>query len=108
MEVILFAIRELRKIFFAWYKLCFTQIFGNPTNCSICQTVCLYSKQDKAFMHKIIKAAISKMGSVPLINKFIADMDDLFGYGLEDTEKVSVWDRDPRDIPLYGLDRSRS
>jgi hypothetical protein len=63
---------------------------------------------DKAFIHKVIKASISKMGSVPGVNKFIADMDDVFGYGLEDTEKTSVWDRDPKEIPLFGLDESRS
>ncbi len=56
-------------------------------------------------MHKIIKATIS---TFPLTNKLIADMDDFFGYGLEKTGTSPVWDRDPKDIPLYGLDRSRS
>jgi reductive dehalogenase len=89
-------------------KLCFNHVFSQPTNCGICQTVCPYNKMDKAFIHKVIKASISKMGSVPGVNKFIADMDDVFGYGLEDTEKTSVWDRDPKEIPLFGLDESRS
>lgn len=28
--------------------------------------------------------------------------------GLEETESALLWNRDPWDIPLYGLDESRS
>ena len=43
-----------------------------------------------------------------MFNKFIAVMDDVFGYGLEDTETSLLWNRDPKDVQLYGLDQSRS
>ena len=46
--------------------------------------------------------------STQVMNKIIAVMDDVFGYGLEDTESSLLWNRDPKDIPLYGLDQSRS
>ena len=38
----------------------------------------------------------------------MAAMDDLFGYGLESTDKNLIWRRDPASIPLYGLDETRS
>jgi reductive dehalogenase len=86
-------------------RVCFTQMFKYPTNCGTCQTVCPFNKQDIAFIHKLIKMSIRYL---PVFNKFIAVMDDIFGYGLEETEPSLVWNRDPKDIPLYGLDESRS
>jgi reductive dehalogenase len=86
-------------------RLCFTQMFKYPTNCGICQTVCPFNKHDKAFIHKLVKIAIRYL---PVFNKFIADMDDFFGYGLEKTESSLLWNRDPQEIPLYGLDQSRT
>jgi reductive dehalogenase len=86
-------------------RVCFTQMFKYPTNCGTCQTVCPFNKQDIAYIHKLIKMSIRYL---PMFNKFIAVMDDIFGYGLEETESSLVWNRDPKDIPLYGLDQSRS
>jgi len=78
-------------------RVCFTQMFKYPTNCGICQTICPFNKQDIAFIHKLIKITIKYL---PFFNKFIAEMDDLFGYGLEETEKSLVWKRYPKTIPL--------
>ena len=80
-------------------------MFKYPTNCGTCQTVCPFNKMDKAFIHKLIKMSISYL---PIFNKFIAEMDDLFGYGLEKTETSLMWNRTTEDIPLYGLDQSRA
>lgn len=85
--------------------VCFTHMFKYPTNCGICQTVCPFNKMDKAFIHKLIKMSIRYL---PVFNSFIAKMDDVFGYGLEKTKPALMWNRDPKDIPLYGLDESRS
>jgi len=71
------------KSYYIQGRLCFTQMFKYPTNCGICQTVCPFNKLDKAFIHKLIKISIKYL---PIFNNFIAKMDDLFGYGLEDTE----------------------
>jgi hypothetical protein len=80
-------------------------MFKYPTNCGTYQTVCPVNKQDIAYIHKLIKMSISYL---PMFNKFIAVMDDIFGYGLEETAPNLVWNRDPKDIPLYCLDESPS
>lgn len=86
-------------------RVCFSYMFKYPTNCGTCQTVCPFNKMDKAFIHKLVKMSIRYL---PVFNKFIAKMDDIFGYGLEKTESSLLWNRDPWDIPLYGLDESRT
>jgi len=65
--------------------------------------VCPFSKFDEAVMHDLVKASIS---STPVLNGMIRKMDDIFGYG--DQKGTDLWDKDPMDIPLFGLDPSRS
>ena len=86
-------------------KACFSQMFKYPTNCGVCQTVCPYDKLDKAVLHDGIKIAIKY---APIFNGIIAHMDNLFGYGLEETDRDLIWRREPSSIPLFGLDESRS
>ena len=57
-------------------------------------------------MHGMIKVVISKSGGIPEVNRFIADMDDVFGDRMEGSGDMPIRDRDPEDIPLYGLDIS--
>lgn len=86
-------------------RSCFTQMFTNTPACDNCQVVCPFSKYDKAALHEVIKATI---GITPATNKLIATLDDAFGYGMKTAEDASVWNMDPYDVPLWGLDTSRS
>ena len=80
-------------------------MLGGEPDCSRCQTVCPFTKFDEAVLHDLIRLSI---GSVPQLNAAIRKMDDVFGYGREPHLKETPWDLDPMDIPLYGLDKSRS
>lgn len=91
-----------------WYmdaKKCYSYMLGGEPDCSRCQTVCPFTKFDEAVIHDLIKLSI---GTTPALNKAIRKMDDLFGYGKEPNLNETPWDLDPMDIPLYGLDKSRS
>jgi epoxyqueuosine reductase len=89
-----------------WYsdiKKCFEHVFGGDPDCSICQAVCPFSKFDRAVIHDLVRMSIS---STPALNRILRKLDDIFGYGTPRTGEV--WDIDPKDIPLFGLDTSRS
>lgn len=89
-----------------WYidaKKCYGYMLGNEPDCNMCQTVCPFSKFDSAVMHDLVKMSIS---STPVLNNTIRKLDDTFGYGKE--RGTDMWDVDPMDIPLWGLDTSRS
>ncbi|MCP4141242.1 MAG: reductive dehalogenase [Chloroflexi bacterium] len=80
---------------------CYDFLFSHP-NCMSCHAVCPYNKMDKATMHELVKISIAKM---PMFNGIIRDLDDAFGYGLAENPE-DFWDME--DLPLYGLDPSRS
>ena len=91
-----------------WYmdaKKCYSFMLGGEPDCSRCQTVCPFTKFDDAVLHDLVKLSI---GTTPQLNAAIRKMDDVFGYGKEPDLSKSPWDLDPMDIPLYGLDKSRS
>lgn len=89
-----------------WYsdsRKCYENVFSGDPDCSICQAVCPFSKFDQAVIHDLVRMSIS---STPALNRIISKLDDVFGYG--NPKSKQVWDVDPRDIPLFGLDSSRS
>lgn len=91
-----------------WYqdaKKCYSYMLGGEPDCSRCQAVCPFTKFDEAVMHDLVRMSIAK---APQLNAIIRDMDDIFGYGAQPDPDVTPWDLDPMDIPLYGLDKSRS
>ncbi|WP_462325570.1 reductive dehalogenase [Desulfoplanes sp.] len=91
-----------------WYmdaKKCYGYMLGGEPDCSRCQTVCPFTKFDEAVMHDLIRMSIAK---APALNATIRKMDDIFGYGTEPDPNKTPWDVNPMDIPLYGLDTSRS
>jgi epoxyqueuosine reductase len=83
---------------------CITQMFSGGHHCNVCQYVCPFNKFDKASLHEIIKGVIS---ATPIANELIASLDNTFGYGVKE-DGLSIWEKDPWDIPLLGLDTSRS
>jgi epoxyqueuosine reductase len=91
-----------------WYqdsKKCYSYMLGGEPDCSRCQTVCPFTKYDEAVMHDLVRLSIAK---APALNGIIRKMDDVFGYGSEPDQNKTPWDIDPMDIPLYGIDQSRS
>lgn len=89
-----------------WYiqaKKCYGYMLGGEPDCNRCQAVCPFSKFDQAVMHDLVRASIS---STPVLNSVIRKMDDVFGYG--EQKGTDLWDKNPSDIPLFGLDPSRS
>ncbi len=92
----------------SWFqdgKKCYSYMLGGEPDCSRCQTVCPFTKYDVAVMHDLVRMSIAK---VPQLNTIIRDMDDIFGYGPEPDPNKTPWDVNPMDIPLFGLDKSRS
>ena len=84
-------------------KKCLSNMFSGEPDCSRCQVVCPFNKYDSAVMHDLVKLSI---GTAPALDSAIRKMDDVFGYGKQRGD--SLWDADPWDIPLFGLDSSRS
>lgn len=76
--------------------------FSTATGCSLCHSVCPYNKMDKATLHEIVKATISK---APLFNGTIRTLDEVFDYGAQ-MDPAKFWEME--DLPLYGLDPSRT
>ncbi len=91
-----------------WYqdaKKCYSYMLGGEPDCSRCQVVCPFTKYDEAVMHDLVRMSIAR---APMLNTIIRDMDDIFGYGHEPDPNRTPWDMNPMDIPLFGLDQSRS
>jgi epoxyqueuosine reductase len=84
----------------AWFEdsaKCSSYITGMGTNCMICFAVCPYSKKDKAAIHNIVKATISRTDA---LDGVIRSVDDAFGYGGQKSPD-GWWDL---DLPPFGLD----
>ena len=71
------------------------------TNCGICFAVCPFSKPDKAWIHKFVKATIS---TAPVADGFIRSMDDAFSYGAQ-KNPTTWWSL---DLPEFGIDTQRT
>ncbi len=71
------------------------------TNCGICFAVCPFSKEDKAWIHRWVKAGISEM---PVLDGFLRSMDDAFSYGAQ-KDPEAWWSL---DLPEYGIDTERT
>lgn len=92
-----------------WYmdsKKCYSFMLGGEPDCSRCQTVCPFTKFDEAVLHDLIRMSIGAKSDQ--LNSAIRKMDDVFGYGEDPDLTKTPWELDPMDIPLYGLDKSRS
>lgn len=77
-----------------------------PGYCSICQSVCVFTKFDEAIIHDVVKFTASTTG---IFNGFFRNMDDMFGYAknsgylqahTEDDYPQQWWDTIG---PEYGL-----
>lgn len=84
----------------AWFEdsvKCYSYLQNLGTNCMICFSVCPYSKKDKAAVHNLVKATISRTDS---LDGIIRSVDDAFGYGGQKNPD-GWWDL---DLPPFGVD----
>jgi epoxyqueuosine reductase len=65
------------------------------TNCGVCFAVCPFAKEDKAWVHNLVKATDS---TLPFMDGFMRSMDDAFGYGVE-KDPTEWWNL---DLPELG------
>ena len=90
------------KAFFEDSVKCRTYMMEQAgTNCGICFAVCPFSKPDKAWIHKFVKATIS---TAPVADGFIRSMDDAFSYGAQ-KNPTTWWSL---DLPEFGIDTQRT
>ena len=85
------------KAYFENAVKCFT--FWRETagsDCSICFSVCPFSKKDKAWIYDVVKATIS---NTTLLNGTIRSLDDGFSYGAQKSPE-EWWHL---DMPEYGI-----
>jgi reductive dehalogenase len=68
--------------------------------CSICFSVCPFSKKNKSLLHKVVEPTIA---TTPHFNRFFARMDDVFGYG-RPKDPESFWDT---NLPPFGVDETK-
>ena len=66
-----------------------------PSDCGMCQAVCVFNKQDKAGIHEVVAATVATTG---IFNSFFTAMDKAFGYGFKDSE--AWWEEEQ---PVYGI-----
>ncbi|MBT3337650.1 MAG: reductive dehalogenase [Anaerolineae bacterium] len=89
----------------AWYEnsiKCRTYMLGEAgTNCSICFSVCPFSKKNKAWIHQWVKAGISV---APPLDSLLRSLDDAFSYGAQKRPEEWWW----LNLPEYGIDTEQT
>jgi len=88
----------------AWFEdspRCFAYWQESTSNCSLCLSVCPWSKKDKTLIHEIVKASSAK---IPALDDLFARMDAVFGYGGQKSAQ-KWWSL---DLPEYGIDTTRA
>ncbi|MEL7561878.1 reductive dehalogenase [Dehalogenimonas sp. 4OHTPN] len=87
----------IKTWYFNHFK-CNTTWQETDTYCGICQATCVFSKDDAASVHEIVKATLA---STKILNSFFIDMDNMFGYGLTPEDQIEEWWQKP--IPVNGI-----
>ena len=89
-----------KKAYFENNQVCFDYQTAKNIYCSVCMSVCPWSKQDTTALHEVARIAGSK---APFLSKYIVYLDDLFGYGLiEDADELEDWWSE--ETPVRGID----
>ena len=79
---------------------CMTFWRQNTNNCTTCFAVCPFAKKDKALLHNLVKAAVSRTAAFDAAFRM---GDDVMGYG-QQPDPDSWW---KMDLPEYGIDTTR-
>ena len=82
-----------KKVYFEDNKSCRNFQGSKDIYCSTCLAVCPWSKQDQTVLHELAHIMAAKL---PFLGKWLALLDDLFGYGLIEEGKglEDWWDLD--------------
>lgn len=83
------------KAYFENSVACRTWWSLSTVGCSTCFAVCPFSKKDRSFLHKVVKATIS---ATPLFNRLHTRMDEVFGY--QRPKDLEAWWK--LNLPRYG------
>lgn len=80
-----------KKAYYEDNLACVKFQMGSDIYCSVCMSVCPWSKQDKTMLHELAHISAAKL---PSLGKWLTWMDDLFGYGLisEGRQLEKWWD----------------
>ncbi len=92
-----------KKAYFEDNERCMRGQGSRDLYCSICMSVCPWSKQDKTSLHEVAHIAASKM---PGLGKLLVKLDDLFGYGrITNGKEIKRW----WDLnnPIRGIDSNQ-
>ena len=87
----------------AWHddaSLCYTYWQKLTTGCSVCFTVCPYSKKDYASIHRMVKGTAAV---TPALDGFFTRMDRFFGYG-RPKDPTRWWEM---ELPPFGIDTTQ-
>lgn len=66
--------------------------------CGFCNAVCVFSKEDFASIHDVVKGVVAK---TKLFDGFFVEMDKMFDYGLYPAEEVENWWGENQ--PVHGI-----
>ncbi len=78
-----------KKAYYEDNLTCYDYQMNLDIYCSTCMSVCPWSKQDKTVLHDLAHITAAKL---PFLGKWLAYMDDLFGYGLvTDPKQMEEW-----------------
>lgn len=83
-----------------WYEDCLkcATYLNGAIYCGACMAACVWTKENKTSLHKLVKATASRM---PRASGLMVYMDDLFGYGLKpEADREEWWNM---DLPFRGL-----
>ena len=83
-----------------WYEDCLRCVshLNGAVYCAACMAACVWNKENKTSLHKLVKATAAKM---PWSAGLLVRMDDLFGYGLKPEAVREEWWN--MDLPFRGL-----
>jgi reductive dehalogenase len=78
-----------KKVYFEDNESCMRVQGSRDLYCSICMSVCPWSKQDKTLLHDVAHITAAKM---PALGKLLVKLDDLFGYGrITNGKEINKW-----------------
>jgi len=78
-----------KKVYFEDNEKCMRVQGSKDLYCSICMSVCPWSKQDKTLLHEVAHITAAKM---PGLGNMLVKLDDLFGYGrITNGRKIKKW-----------------
>ena len=78
-----------KKVYFEDCEKCMSVQGSKDLYCSICMSVCPWSKKDKTLLHEVAHITASKM---PGLGKLLVKLDDLFGYGrITNGRDINKW-----------------